>query len=197
MIGAINVPRNFKTEHERHKEIFMVIKKLNYMEKALKEKIQADVYEDQRNNLINKYKAASSGIYNFDLDNFVKDFGLASEFYAIQLIKNPEQTGGNQSSIKILDILHELDNRIAIDKPNQSAYVSQYKLMLSEIVDNFGRLSHDQKLKINEIYMETVYSYYQELLGKQGNDLLEEIQLTILQNHLYRFSQAFRRVIMS
>ena len=191
------LPSSYKRENQRQKEIFLIIKKLNYLEKSIKDKMAGDIYQDQVSNLLQKYKAASQGLIRFDLDRFSKTFGLEDQFYGIQLIKNPGTSGGGRSAMKILDLLHELDTKIAIDKPNNSAYVSEYKLLFSEMVDQFERLSQSQKLKLNDVYRDTVYKDYQEILQKQSNDLLEEIQLTIIQNNLFRFSQVFRRVIMS
>ena len=191
------VPLSFKREHERSKQIFIVIKRLNFLEKTLKEKMETDVYSDQFNNLISKYETASSGIPNFDLDMFSKNFGLEDQFYAIQAIKNRGSGSANKSAMQILDTLHELDTKIAIDKSNNSAYVSEYKLFFSELTSNYDKLPKSQKNTLRDVYQDTVYSDFQGLMGKENNDLLEEIQLTIMQNNLFRFSQTFRRVIMS
>ena len=190
------VPSSFKREHERSKQIFIVIKKLNFLEKSLKERMSQDIYSDQINNLVSKYKTASVGIPNFNLDQFAKDFGLEDQFYGLQILKNPGR-GGDKYAMKILDLIHELDTKIAIDKSNNSAYVSEYKMLFSEFTNNYEKLPKSQKNNMRDVFEDTVYKDYQSLMGKENNDLLEEIQLTIIQNNLFRFSQVFRRVIMN
>ena len=155
-----------------------------------------DIYSDQINNLVSKYKTASVGIPNFNLDQFAKDFGLEDQFYGLQILKNPGR-GGDKYAMKILDLIHELDTKIAIDKSNNSAYVSEYKMLFSEFTNNYEKLPKSQKNNMRDVFEDTVYKDYQSLMGKENNDLLEEIQLTIIQNNLFRFSQVFRRVIMN
>ena len=197
MQSALIVPSSFKRQHERLKQIFIVIKKLNFLEKTLKEKMSPDVYSDQINNLISKFKTASNGIPNFDLDQFSKAFGLEDQFYGIQVIKNPGNQGSGKCAMQILDVLHELDTKIAIDKSNNSAYVSEYKMFFQELTSNYEKLPVSKKNNMRDVYADTVYNDFQSLMGKENNDLLEEIQLTIIQNNLFRFSQVFRRVIMT
>ena len=195
MQSTLIVPSSYKREHERYKQIFIVIKKINFFEKSLKEQMPQDVYSDQINNFLSKYETASSGIPRFNLDDFCKEFGLEDQFFAIQLIKNPNNKG-DKSSMKILDLIHELDTKIAFDKSSGSAYVSEYKMLFTELTSNFDRMPVSQKNKMRDVYNDTVYNDFQSLMGKENNDLIEEIQLTIIQNNLFRFSQVFRRVIM-
>ena len=195
---AVSIPSSYKRENERYKEIFMIIKRLNFMEKSLKEHIDSSVYREQVSNLLHKFQAASKGLSNFNLDQFTSEFKLEDQFYGIQIIKNPDtDDGGTKPAMRILDLLHELDTKIAIDKPNNSAYVSEYKLLYSEINTHFQSLSPKQREKMNEVYNATLNADHQNLMNKQANDLLEDITLTVLQNNLFRFSQVFRRVILS
>ena len=195
--GGGNIPYTFKRETERQKELFLTIKRLNFIEKSLKDKMERDDYQERVNSLISKFTAASAGLANFSLETFIKEFGLEDQFYAIQLIKNPEHQGGDRSAYKILDLLHELDTKIAIDKSNNQAYVSEYKVLFGELRDLFERLSREQKRKMREEFENTIEADYQNICGRESNDLIEEIQLGIIQNNLFRFSNIFRRVIMS
>ena len=197
MQPSLIVPSSYKREHERSKQIFIIIKKVNFLEKCLKENMPIDIYSDQINNLVSKFKTATMGMPNFDLDQFTKDFSLTDQFYGIQLLKNPDGPGGNQAAMKILDVIHELDTKIAFDKSGGNAYVSEYKMFFTELTSNYDKLPKSQKTKLRDVYNDTVYTDFQNLMGKENNDLIEEIQLTIVQNNLFRFSQVFRRVIMS
>ena len=197
MHSNIIIPSSYKREHERSKQIFIIIKKVNFLEKCLKESMPIDIYSDQINHLVSKFKTVTMGIPNFDLDQFTKDFSLTDQFYGIQLLKNPGGPGGNQAAMKILDVIHELDTKLAFDKSGGNAYVSEYKMLFSELTSNYEKLPKSQKTKMRDTYVDTVSSDYQNLLGKENNDLVEEIQLTVIQNNLYRFSSLFRRVIMS
>ena len=172
MQTALIVPSSFKREHERYKQIFIVIKKLNFLEKTLKEKMSPDIYSDQINNLISKFKTASIGIPNFDLDQFSKEFGLEDQFYGIQVIKNPGNQGSGKCAMQILDVLHELDTKIAIDKSNNSAYVSEYKMFFTELTSNYQKLPKSQKNTMSDVYADTIASDYQNLMGKENLSLI-------------------------
>ena len=196
MLPGWSLPSSYKREHERSKQIFMVIKKLNFLEKSLKDKIGYDVYSEQKNNLISKFRTASQGIPDFNLDRFTKDFDLEDQFYAKQIIGG-ESGGSDMYAMKILDTLHELDTKIAIDKSGSSGYVTEYKMFFTELTGNYEKLPVSKKNEMQGVYADTIYNDFQSLMGKDNNDILEEIQLTIIQNNLFRFSQVFRRVIMN